>query len=512
MKLQLILIWLILVKVSLGKHAWSPEEVPNPTLHWTGCGRTHSSYICDPMNYISPLSYSSLDVLLDKFKQMKVNPETSCNNYEVAVAIVDEMKYSYFSSNELRRAEDFADKLFYYWNIGSNDSRCSNGVLLFLSINDRVGYIATGREARLKLSDWRARNIITYTMAPFLQQHRVGEAVQAGLEEIFGILSRSVDELSGDYYWGNLVVKVLLYLIGFGVVFAVLSGFYHHQEFKLMQKRVNRLENDREKLLKNEFEIDTCPICLRDLTFPADDQQVPTGFGPVNTSLLSKISKTCADVSNFTSKQLWKLKRYFKKGDSSRTDEENALLVEESATMNENAYSKDAFALQCGHVFCENCIKNWLNTKTECPICKRPVFEAPPQALQEVYHEDAHIFTNEANLSPDMNRIVRRIRNRTALDLLLRELDYQTRLDFLTFRARRIGVYHPRYVSPHMVYQFVQEPRTTYLSRHEHFVRHQEAFSSNHSWNTHRSGATHRGTRSFGGGGHSRSGGGGGKW
>lgn len=32
----------------------------------------------------------------------------------------------------------------------------------------------------------------------------------------------------------------------------------------------------------------------------------------------------------------------------------------------------DASVIRCGHVFCYDCILNWLKTKNECPVCRDP--------------------------------------------------------------------------------------------------------------------------------------------
>lgn len=33
---------------------------------------------------------------------------------------------------------------------------------------------------------------------------------------------------------------------------------------------------------------------------------------------------------------------------------------------------KDVSAIPCGHIFCWECILEWLTTKNECPICREP--------------------------------------------------------------------------------------------------------------------------------------------
>ena len=34
---------------------------------------------------------------------------------------------------------------------------------------------------------------------------------------------------------------------------------------------------------------------------------------------------------------------------------------------------KYVFKTPCGHIFHESCLKNWINLKSDCPSCRRPL-------------------------------------------------------------------------------------------------------------------------------------------
>ncbi len=60
------------------------------------------------------------------------------------------MRISFFDDEE-SMAEKFAKTLMDNWGVGY--AGCNNGVVLFVSINDRVLHIYAGKGARNKLND-----------------------------------------------------------------------------------------------------------------------------------------------------------------------------------------------------------------------------------------------------------------------------------------------------------------------------------------------------------------------
>ena len=57
----------------------------------------------------------------------------------------------------------------------------------------------------------------------------------------------------------------------------------------------------------------------------------------------------------------------------------------------------NAHTLQCSHSFCECCIKDWIKTKQQCPICRKPVGPGPVRTLAL----DNAIATVESKLSEE---------------------------------------------------------------------------------------------------------------
>ena len=39
---------------------------------------------------------------------------------------------------------------------------------------------------------------------------------------------------------------------------------------------------------------------------------------------------------------------------------------------------KNNIARKCGHTFCEDCIKKWLNTSLKCPLCQAKIIQTIP--------------------------------------------------------------------------------------------------------------------------------------
>ncbi len=67
------------------------------------------------------------------------------------------------------------------WGIGYEP--CHNGVILFLSISDRVFYIYAGEAARKQLSDDALKHIIDNKVA-LLKEERYREAILNGINNI----------------------------------------------------------------------------------------------------------------------------------------------------------------------------------------------------------------------------------------------------------------------------------------------------------------------------------------
>lgn len=91
---------------------------------------------------------------------------------------------------------------------------------------------------------------------------------------------------------------------------------------------------------RNEYEVSDCPICFEPLQF-----------------------ETRSRSKSAVKPKLWDAKSRKEAMDAAKEGYKSvqALL---------GYVERPAFALSCGHIFCEPCIKEWLKRSTQCPLCK----------------------------------------------------------------------------------------------------------------------------------------------
>lgn len=393
------------------------------------------------------------------------------------------MQY-YPGYNKLSIAKEFAKKVFNYWGIG--DSYCNNGILIFLSIEDRVGFVATGSGAQSRLTNSRASSIITSTMRPYLQRYQFDDALVASLYQIDYYLKGSVP-------WNPLYFIVFIFLVFFGIIAgAVMVDAKKERKYKTMKSSVQKLENDRDALNKNTFNVDICPICLNELNFDEEREQ---DAEPKKEEFFRKYWR-------LFKKQMNKIYKYLKQkyeeltSKNKRTNTANDPSFDEffrrAQELDKNTvdYSRKAFALRCNHIFCEKCIKPWLERQDSCPVCKLKVVEDEQEGVMNL-------------------RAAERVNTRREANLRARNINDELRWQTIEFRTHRLHSYYPRYVTRPMLDQFVTMPTEAYLTRHKHWKLTQRRRIERKA-RARNSARRSTGRSSFGGG--RSSGGGGGSW
>lgn len=207
-----VLAWpaMLLVAVGLGivsaQPRYSPDTYPNPMVDTYKCGRKGvSSWVCDPDGI---LTYESANVVEGVIKKIFEGETPYVRTYcgasgqigyqvrevatvsrnfsrdltratawtvfcamQVAVALMRQMRTT---GDPAEYAETFARSLHDRWGVGS--SECNNGVLFFLSLNDRQLYISTGAGAKHALSFDVLGDIIS-DIRPVLREGRCVRAI-----------------------------------------------------------------------------------------------------------------------------------------------------------------------------------------------------------------------------------------------------------------------------------------------------------------------------------------------
>eukprot|EP00913_Durusdinium_trenchii_P035955 g33640.t1 len=251
---------------------WTADAVPNPMKSPEQCGLSAPGHLCDPDLLLSENERRDIEqVLLNITRQTGV----MCPDGRLAL---DET--AFFA----RTGEAFAHHVGDAWGVGH--AGCDNGVMLFLSISDRMFYLKTAKKTREVLTDGLAQRILD-NMKPLLKGGYVADAILKGSSEILLALQGStvpVYRSWGDYFTIFILSIVFcchlpqilaFFLVAIAAVFGLLlypfakladvfSGWWRNWHTSQAQQDLERVQLE---LDKDEFDQAMCPICLEDFNF-----------------------------------------------------------------------------------------------------------------------------------------------------------------------------------------------------------------------------------------------------
>ena len=232
------------------RNGYSPSDIPNPMANpesAAACGRpgVSKSAICDPANLLSNDSKDISEEFLNGIDKVKV-----------ALLVVNKISSDYVGHDTINAAsEKFARVMHDTWEV--QDKSMENGVLIFLSIDDRVVYISTGNDSGRVLSSAVIDAIIS-RITPDFQSAQYGSAVEKAVLEIGLVFGRKyIDPAQSasdkrkrgsralKFIFGEKTepfVRNILLILFFGI--AGFGGFFTYLE-SLKNKRLERGETDQ---------------------------------------------------------------------------------------------------------------------------------------------------------------------------------------------------------------------------------------------------------------------------
>lgn len=363
----------------------SVAEIPNPLTDPLACGRVgvaHSA-ICDPDRY------------LKKDKQDEIEGYINAlSSVQVAVVVIKQMDlYSVSTVDIDLAAQRFAQGLHDRYGVG--DKETNNGILVFLSIDDRAVYISTGKGVEDKLNHDMIQLIIS-NMKPELRQSKYGDAVATCITNIDVLLSGDGESMIEKAYKhklhhqpsmhapspeeeGSDVVAWLLIAVFVGVIsFLMWKGAQDRRNLESYDRGRTKLETllremEASQDPRNKFEVKTCPICLEEFE---DMTANSTKANELRCSLAGDLASSSNPPTIPTSP-----------GSSSNAIASDAALHIHRArarTLSEtgdelpqppgiNIIQSKTVTLRCGHVFCIPCMDAYLKSErsNRCPICRK---------------------------------------------------------------------------------------------------------------------------------------------
>jgi hypothetical protein len=212
------------------------------------------------------------------------------------------------------------------------------GILVFLSVNDRVCFISTGTGISSILPWWRLEHVVS-NMKPELRLRDYGGAILRVIQDLSGMLEAGPPTFSD---------RLHDFISRFGVVigFAVFTFFFGAWgEYRDRRKRwqyaesrsqLTKPEKDVARQLQSQFHTKSCPICLE--TF---DEGI-------------------MDMQEIKIEEEGNLKRVDSFGIPLKGNDGRPVKI-----------------LRCGHIFDESCWRMWINSghgnPCACPVCRQDI-------------------------------------------------------------------------------------------------------------------------------------------
>lgn len=310
---------------------WNVEDFPSPSSAKEE-GSTSLSFVVDPDQI---LNESSLQDLNEQIQSLAVTisvvsddaEKTEDLDVQLAIAIVEKMKMNSYQDEgqEDIAAEAFCRSLHDKWGVGHTTSKGDGtGVVIFLSVADRVIYISKGSALNNVLTDSRIESVLS-SVRPILKQAQYGR----GLRHAIGGIRQYC--LQGEPDWKESILTLLkgpyLYILAwFGILLNGIVGSYRQKQqdraYAQAQSQLSELDRARAQVLQGQYQATSCPICLETFcssTVGSDGQPIKL--------------------------------------------------------------------LRCGHVFDETCWSEWVTsghgTVTKCPICQKDIGQSSSETQTE---------------------------------------------------------------------------------------------------------------------------------
>src|SRR5882757_2132936 len=154
-------LWLLICCSTIGLHAETVKEMPEPT-----------DYVTDVAKVLSPETVSQIDVICRQIDQ-----QAKAQIFVVTIHKLD---------GEVP-VEQFANELFAKWKIGPK--KTDRGILILVSIEDRHRWIEVGFGLEGILNDAKVGDI-GREMVPLLQQAQYDQAAQLGVDRIAQVIAQ----------------------------------------------------------------------------------------------------------------------------------------------------------------------------------------------------------------------------------------------------------------------------------------------------------------------------------
>lgn len=225
-------------------------------------------------------------------------------------------------------AQIFARYIHDEWWEATNEAY---GILVFLSVQDRVCFISTGSSIATILPWWRLEHVVG-DMKPDLRQLDFGAAILKAMQDLEALLIAGPPTVQDRLFDFSARFGVVICFTIFTFFFGAWGEYrdrrkrWQHAETR---SRLTKGEKERARELQRDFSTRSCPICLENFC-----------------ECLQELSPGLKRVDSF--------------GIPLLGNDGNPIKL-----------------LRCGHIFDESCWKSWVNSghgnPCICPVCRQDI-------------------------------------------------------------------------------------------------------------------------------------------
>lgn len=248
-------------------------------------------------------------------------------------------------------------------NMSANPVDCrhgENGILIFLSIQDRVCFISTGNEVSAILPWWRLDHIVA-SMKPDLRRRAYGDAILQAISDLSRMLQAGPPTISDRLHDFVARFGVVIAFAFFTFAFGAWGEYRDRRkrwQYAEQRSKLSSVEREKASMLQQEYKSRCCPICLEDFNY-GDEKQEATDE-TTSFASLSSVSEEDLEKESLT--------------DSSKCVDKFGIPLRGSD-------GKRIKMLRCGHIFCEICWRQWVHSgcgnPCNCPVCRQDVGKNP---------------------------------------------------------------------------------------------------------------------------------------
>jgi hypothetical protein len=293
------------------------------------------------------------------------------------------------------------------------------GILIFLSILDRVCFISTGSDVSFILPWWRLEHVVT-NMKPDLRRRDYGTAILRAIDDLALMLEAGPPTMSDRLH--DFVSR-------FGVVaaFALFTFFFgawgeyrdrrKRWRYAETRSRLSGVDKEKARQLQQNYHTMSCPICLEnfdDAPWDAKGEASPGG----GDNISSQSGSTMKRVDSYGIPVLGNDGRPLK-------------------------------MLRCGHIFDDSCWTTWVNSgygnPCICPVCRQDVGKSAPsrRSRSSTVNNNDSTATAVAALNRDSGLI--HPSYDTIVQSRVEQPLWDARGDFLGSTRPQRSEHHPRY-------------------------------------------------------------------